>query len=301
MNTPDHNQHNEPLAPQQSPRNAGNGPDSQARTIAEAVTAAWHQVDHSGRLDIPLATLATLAVVAPPPPTGRLAAQIAAHGASEFHQLTRAVWTRLINQRPEITHLLFPLINWIFDNPDAHRQQQAHAVAQAATKAGVLDLAGGAQRFQTDLLGVTLTALRPPSGRQARGQFYTPSHLATLTARLLDVHEHTSVADPTMGTGGMFRAVAETMRDHGRNPETIHWAGADIDPLAVACATVNSIIWRLGPNILFYAGNSLDPDWINIAQQQRHELARLANDITRTKYLLTLLTDLPRSSRPDEL
>lgn len=76
-----------------------------------------------------------------------------------------------------------------------------------------------------------------------------------------NVQESRRVAEPMMGTGGMLRAVGEVMREQGRDPRTVQWVGCDIDELAVACATVNRMIWNLGADIAFHAGNTLTPGW----------------------------------------
>ncbi|GAB3890090.1 hypothetical protein GCM10029964_061020 [Kibdelosporangium lantanae] len=66
--------------------------------------------------------------------------------------------------------------------------------------------------------------------------------------------------------------------------------GCDIDEMAVACATVNSMIWGLGEDILFYAGDILlTPDWKTIARERRDELRTLAADIERYQALFGLL------------
>ena len=56
--------------------------------------------------------------------------------------------------------------------------------------------------------------------------------------------------------------------------------------MAVACATVNSMIWGLGMDILFYAGNTLTEDWKTAAANQRDELRRIAADVERYRALL---------------
>jgi hypothetical protein len=152
---------------------------------------------------------------------------------------------------------LYPLIAWIFQQPSAELRAHAHEVAMAALRAGEVDLLGGEHRCAVDLLGTVLTVLRSPSASKERGQFYTPPDIADLMARMSDVEYMDAVEDPMMGTGGMFRAAAVAMREAGRGPRSIRWAGCDIDEMAVACATVNSMIWGLGEDILFYAGDIL--------------------------------------------
>lgn len=137
-----------------------------------------------------------------------------------------------------------------------------------------------------------LTVLRPKSALKARGQFYTPGCVAKLLAGMSDIQEHSNVTDPMMGTGGMFRAAAEVMREQGRDPRTVRWIGCDVDSLAVACATVNPMIWNLGTDIVFYAGNTLEPGWREVALARREELYRLAGDLARDQLILRFLKSL---------
>jgi hypothetical protein len=95
-----------------------------------------------------------------------------------------------------------------------------------------------------------------------------------------------------MGTGGMFRAAAEVMREQGRDPRTIRWIGCDVDSLAVACATVNSMIWNLGTDIVFHAGDTLEPGWRELALARREELSRLAVDLRRDQAMIAFLRSL---------
>ncbi|MFC5109014.1 N-6 DNA methylase [Kibdelosporangium philippinense] len=265
-----------------------------AHKIAEAVAKAWHGSYGSGRLDVPLSVVSTLAA----------APQNDSHGndntdamitwsPDDFFAFARMIWRAVIQERPEITALLYPLIAWIFEDADTELNSQACAVSRAALRARQLDLTGTDRRFDTDLLGTVLTVLRPASALKARGQFYTPACIAALLARMSDVEEHQAVEDPMVGTGGLFRAVAHVMRDVGRDPRTIQWVGCDIDELAVACATVNSMIWGLGRDIVFHVGDALTDDWKAAALAQRDKLSQLAADITRYRALFALLDGYP--------
>ncbi|MGW5722827.1 N-6 DNA methylase [Amycolatopsis sp. NPDC003865] len=212
--------------------------------------------------------------------------------ADTFHDFARHTWSSVIRRRTEITHLLHPMIAWIFDNPDRDVRGHALAVAQAALRAGQPHLTGTERRFDVDLLGTALTVLRPKSALKARGQFYTPGSVAKLLAGMSDIQEHSNVTDPMMGTGGMFRAAAEVLREQGRDPRTIRWIGCDVDSLAVACATVNSMIWNLGTDIVFRTGNTLEPGWPEVALAQREELRQLGRDLERDRVVLSFLRSL---------
>jgi tRNA G10 N-methylase Trm11 len=179
----------------------------------------------------------------------------------------------------------------LFDDVDANTARQVHAVARAALQAGQVELTGTEQRHNVDLLGTVLTALRPPSDLRARGQYYTPPDVAALIAAMSGVEAGT-ITDPMMGTGGLFRAVAATMREQGRDPRTKRWIGCDIDDVAVACAAVNSMSWRLGEDIIFHAGNTFAEGWEIRALAQREELRALASRIQVGRSAANLFTGM---------
>jgi hypothetical protein len=269
------------------------GVEAHTRKIAESVEATWHRTYGTGRLEIPTSVVATLAAAPQRDSHGNdLAPVMMTWNADDFATYSRHIWKSVIQARPETTHLLYPIIAWLFDETSTDMRHHAHTVANAAIHAGQLDLTGTDRRFDTDLLGAVLSILRPKSALQARGQFYTPASVAKVLATMSDVEEHRVVEDPMMGTGGMFRAVAEVMREQGRDPHTVRWVGCDIDEIAVACATVNSMIWSLGHDIVFHAGNTFTSDWPTKALAQREELRGLAAGIERDKEMISFLRGL---------
>jgi hypothetical protein len=268
-------------------------PEMHARKIADSAEAAWHGSYGTGRLDVPVSVIATLAALPSRDSHGNdVAISALEWNVDDFMVFARRTWSAVIRSRPEITHLVYPIISWIFDDTETTVYPHAHAVAQAALRARQPDLTGTDRRFDIDLLGGALTLLRAKSALQARGQFYTPTSVAAMLARMSDVEEHRVVADPTLGTGGLFRAVAEVMREQGRDPGTVRWVGCDVDPIAVACATVNSMIWGLGHDIVFHVGNAFTPGWETVALAQRAELRRLATEVERGRGLLALLRSI---------
>jgi hypothetical protein len=268
--------------------------EQHADKIAEAVRTAWFAAHGSGRIDVPVCVVATLAAAPQTSPDHADVTDMMLNWQQdEFIAYAKNIWTAVIRHRPDTTHLLYPLVSWLFDEPDAELRSQVHRVAQAALRAGQVDLTGGDRRQEVDLLGTVLTMLRPPSALKGRGQFYTPASLTRLMALMSDVGGMQRVLDPAMGTGGMFRAVAEVMREKGRTPATVQWLGCDIDELAVACATVNSMIWNLGEDIVFCVADALVEDWEAKALAQRDELRRVAADIRRYRSLFALLDKKP--------
>lgn len=261
-----------------------------ARKIAEAAELAWHGSYGSGRIDVPVAVIATIAALPEKDSRGNdVVDTMGAWTKGEFIAYARHTWRSIVRARPETIHLLYPIIAWIFDDDESAMQSHAHAVAQAALCTGQPGLTGNERRFEADLLGNVLMLLRPKSALQARGQFYTPPDISKLLARMSDAHEQERILEPMMGTGGMLRAVAEAMRERGRDPRTVQWVGCDIDEIAVACATVNSMIWNLGRDIVFHVGNALTSGWEERALAQREEIRQLAEGIERDRRLLQLL------------
>jgi len=266
-----------------------------ARKIAEAVESAWHGAYGSGRFDVPLSVIATLAALPQKDSHGHDAADAASEWtADEFVDYARHTWRSITRARPETIHLLYPLIAWIFDDAETSVHPHAHAVAQAALRAGQPDLTGTDRRFDTDLLGNVLMVLRPKSALQAQGQFYTPADISKLIAQMVGLDGSSDVLEPMMGTGGMLRAAAEVMREEGRDPRSVRWVGCDIDEIAVACATVNSMIWGLGSDIVFYGGNALTLGWEGRALAQREHLRQVAAGVERSRKLLALIAATQR-------
>lgn len=277
--------------------------------VAHAVDTAWQRDNNSGRRDVVLSVVATLALVRPRDPGGDdVGEQFRTLSADGFVDIARQIWTHLVNTRPDLFHLVYPVMHWLFDDDcDQSLRRTAKHTADSAVDAGQLDITGTDARYDIDLLGAVLTVLKSETARAAHGQTYTPNSLAQLMARLNTPEEGTRVQDPAVGTGGLFRAAAEAMREAGRDPTTVTWAGCDIDELAIAACAVNSILWDLGPRLLLYAGNSLsEGDWETRADRQRSEILQLTQQIRTTKRMLGALdlaqklTKLTTDHAPDQ-
>uniref|UniRef100_UPI003570B0CD hypothetical protein n=1 Tax=Longimycelium tulufanense TaxID=907463 RepID=UPI003570B0CD len=135
-------------------------PGQHAVAIAQAVDTAWNKSHHSGRRDVALSVVAALSLVAQHDPDGPdLAGQLRTQSSEDFTGTLRKIYTALVNARPDLTHLVYPLMAWIFDEPDTAVQQAAKHTADAALREGQLALTGTDRRFDTDLLGIVLTLL----------------------------------------------------------------------------------------------------------------------------------------------
>lgn len=282
-------------------RRAHRDPAEHAVAIAEAVDTAWNQSNHSGRRDVALSVVAALSLVGQRAPHGPdLAEQLRAQTAEDFAGTLREIYTSVVNSRPDLTHLLYPLMHWVFDEPRPALQRAAKHTADAALHAGQLELTGTDNRYDTDLLGIVLTLLKSDSAGKANAQIYTPSALAetmgeVLMAELNTPRENESIMDPAVGTGGLFRAAAQVMRAKGQDPSTVSWYGADIDDLAIAACAVNSLLWRLGPHMLLCVADTLtEGDWVRRAEAQRTEILQLTEKIRRDKLMLNAVRTAQR-------
>lgn len=276
-------------------------PGQHAVAIAEAVDTAWNTSNHSGRRDVALSVVAALSLIGQRDPHGPdLAEQLRAQNAEDFAGTLREIYTALVNARPDLTHLVFPLMQWVFDEPQPALQRAAKYTADAALYEGQLELTGTDNRYDTDLLGIVLTLLKSDSAGKANAQIYTPSAIAetmgeVLMAELNAPREGQSIMDPAVGTGGLFRAAAQVMRERGQDPSTVSWYGADIDDLAIAACAVNSVLWRLGPRMLLCVADTLtEGDWAHRAEAQRTEILQLTETIRRDKLMISAVRTAQR-------
>ncbi|WP_406689311.1 N-6 DNA methylase [Saccharopolyspora sp. ID03-671] len=283
-------------------------PDRHAAGVAQAVDVAWNRSNHSGRRDVALSVVSALALLGQRDPHGPdLAEQLRAQTAEEFTTTLREIYTGVINSRPDLTHLVFPLIQWIFEEPEPALQRAAKQVAEAALDERQLELTGTDYRYDTDLLGIVLTLLKSDSAGKANAQIYTPMPVADMMARMSPPEENTSVCDPAVGTGGLLRAAAQAMRELDRDPATVAWYGADVDDLAIAACAINSLLWGLGPRIVLCVANTLsEGDWPHRAEAQRAEILQITERIRRDKLMIHAvrtaqqLTNLTIDKRHDD-
>ncbi|GAA4935758.1 hypothetical protein GCM10023224_15670 [Streptomonospora halophila] len=272
---------------------------SYAARIAEAVDETWHNDHGHGDWQVPVSVVATLALIAPPPDKrDRAAAQVAALDNDVFTHLMRAQWGQFVNARPDLITPAWPLVS-VWDGENAitgPTVRAAQRVAKAALQRGLWHLSAEPElRCSLDLLGHVLTTLRGRKAATAHSAFYTAPGVADAMAHMLGAPEEgTQMHEPTAGTGGMLRALAQAMRHHGRDPATVTWAAVDVDPLAIACLAANALLWGLGPRVLLGVGDILTDDWIAAAEAQRRHTLDLAGHIRRDKAMLQALDRLTR-------
>lgn len=192
------------------------------------------------------------------------------------HELWGPFWLRF----PYLGRMALPINRWILDEtPDRATLTGVRAIATAAFRHGLLDVtasADPADRCGADVLGAVLTHLRSRGARQALGEFHTPADVSDLMA-YVTMTELPPVGgwlgEPTAGTGGMIRSVAEVLRARGANPAAYRWFMGDIDALAIAGCAVNSYLWGLGENIVLFHGDILaHGDALELGIAQRAEI-----------------------------
>ncbi|WP_410646218.1 N-6 DNA methylase [Amycolatopsis sp. cmx-4-54] len=271
-------------------------PHERAQKIAERVDEVWHARHGHGELEIPVSVVAVLSLLAPPPSRrATLASAISALEPDGFADLVRRMWKEFVLARPDLVNRAWPLIEpWLGDRKmTPEKLEAACAVAHEMLRRDLFGLTD-TTRWEIDLLGAVLTTVRTESSWKARGQYYTPTSLTDLIARLAGTPAPgESVNDPACGTGGMFRAAAAAMRSAGDDPATASWEGNDVDELAVACCAVNVVLWGLGTNVLLGVGNTLTADWRERALAERSEPVVLMKQLSALMAVMDL-TDTQR-------
>ncbi|MEU5093692.1 N-6 DNA methylase [Streptomyces sp. NPDC020996] len=232
-------------------------PRRHASDVADNVIAAWFSHYGGSRMDVPLGTVAALCFFREP----LIEDWLLTLQPAQLPQLLREIWGVQWMARPDLIEVARPLHDWIEENPDEHQLKAVQAVMHAAINKGLLDLTARDdpyERSEADVLSPLLTGLRHKSDKKWRGEYHTPPCVTDLMAEILVHDDHgPTIREPALGSGGMFRSVAQTLRFRGLNPHDYTWFGNDVDPLATACAAVNAIIWDLGPRTVIWCADSL--------------------------------------------
>ncbi|MFG2956331.1 N-6 DNA methylase [Streptomyces sp. NPDC048291] len=235
-------------------------PNRLAREVAENVIAAWFSHYGGNRMDVPLGTIAALSFFREP----LVSDWLLTLEPAQLPPLLREIWGSQWMARPDLIEVARPLHDWVEEDPDEYQLRAVQAVIHTAIYNGLFDLTASGdpyERSEADVLSPLLTGLRHKSDKKWRGEYHTPSCVTDLMAEILVGADHgPAIREPALGSGGMFRSVAQTLRNRGLNPHDYTWFGNDIDPLATACAAVNAIIWDLGPRTVIWRADSLATD-----------------------------------------
>ncbi|MEW1700381.1 N-6 DNA methylase [Streptomyces sp. NPDC091278] len=236
-------------------------------TIGERAAEAWHKSHGGSRIEIPIGTVAALALL---PYQGQdvptMADWLMGLSDKELWKLYEETWAFHWINRPDLIDRASVLARWLEEEkPGGDVVRGVRAVTHAVLKCGLLEYTASdiiGLRADTDLMSWTLTNLRSEGAGKALAEVHTPPALCDLLARMTygngsDITPGMAFYEPAAGTGGMFRSLANHIRDLGHNPHDFTWHMTDIDPLAAACAAVNVLLWDLGPTAYVSCGDSL--------------------------------------------
>jgi hypothetical protein len=270
--------------------------EAHALKIAFTVAAAWRKGRGRRGVEVPPGVVATIAAAGLlVDRADHLARALLSASPDDFLEIARQVWVETVARRPDLTQWAYLLLDWLFTASDEWLRRRIKRTADAALRAGQPELTTGERRFDCDLLGPVLGALRSRSALKADPRMYAPS-VATWTLAavgLRDLKPGRSFRDDAVGTGGLFRASAQVIRCQGLDPADMLWFGADADELAVAAMAVNGLIWGLGPQVVLYAGDVLAlPNWPDEAQRERAHFLEQFGGVNAAMTLLDFLNDL---------
>ncbi|MCZ4610378.1 N-6 DNA methylase [Streptomyces sp. Lzd4kr] len=254
-----------PAARRRRNRTRGLSPTYLALDVAETVARVWHRARVDSRLEVPVGVVAVLSLLRQADDGPDVADHLMTFSPEELLDFYRRVWGLLWISRPELVAWAYPLRGWVEEEEQSPKRLAAvHAVTHAALNTGLMELTGHpdpALRSDADVLGFLVTELRSRGAREALGQVHTPPEMCDLMVRMTlspeDIPEGAWLSEPTAGTGGIFRAAAQYLRESGRNPRAYVWAMNDLDPISAACCAVNAVVWDLGRSVLVSCTDTL--------------------------------------------
>ncbi|MFE5970103.1 hypothetical protein [Streptomyces sp. NPDC056463] len=241
-------------------------PHQHAFEIAEAVSYAWHHHQGGDDISVPIGTVATLALWPLRGPDAYLGADWwLSLSDTDLMTAFRECWARWWISRPDLIDRAAPLHTWLDgEEPPVRRGKAVRAVVEAALTRGLLHRTSSADaetRSETDIMGALVAVLRSKGSHDALAEVHTPPGMAELMARMLfsgtPLEPGMKFDEPAGGTGGLYRAAAQVMRESSIDPHDFGWCLTDIDPIAAAGAAVNALLWDLGPHVLIACGDTL--------------------------------------------
>ncbi|MEU1015392.1 N-6 DNA methylase [Streptomyces sp. NPDC005898] len=265
-------------SPQQPRRSSGprpvREPHRRALEIGEAVAARWHNLHGGTAIEVPIGVVAALCLIRQKDLQGPdLKEQILNQDGPQLICMLREIWSTHWLHRPDLIDRARILHEWLNDDVDRHREHAVRAITETALRQGLLDLTGHEDpylRSATDVLSPVMTSMRSHGAQKGLGEYHTPApiaealsemitleNLADFKLALLPPKQGMHLHDPCAGSGGLLRAAAQRIREHGADPKNFQWSMVDIDPIAAACAAVNAIVWELGPRVTVACADAL--------------------------------------------
>jgi hypothetical protein len=250
-------------------------PQEVANAVANTTVQSWSGAFAGHDIGVPLGAVAALTLLQPAEDDpDQLVDHLVAASDGEIADLLARIWCYFTILRPELAMRCGPFGGWL--NQEARGKSElsgAAAVVRAAARAGLFELTPQ-RRAGVDVLGQVHQELASQRSKQGKGQFYTPTEVAEMMARIsvAGVKPGQSICDPTAGTGGLLRAAAQAIREEGGNPHDVRWFACDIDPVAVAALAVNVHGWDLGRQVVVGCANVLtEANWEVRAQAEQRE------------------------------
>lgn len=260
-------------------------PQDQAQRLISSVMALWPS---GSSLEVPLGTTATLALLPlADPASPELAHDVAALEPSDLMVVLRHLWAHLWLSRPYLVERAQLLWRWLADPPP----QTAEAVTELTHhlfRGGILEFGADPRRYlATDLMGRLMQQLNSRGEKRLRGAFHTPDAVTDhMVEYLADELEPGMVfGEAAAGSGAIWRAQARLLHDRGRTPAEYRWIAAEVDPLAAAVLGANSLLWRLGPEVLIACADALAGDSGLSQAQRERENATAHRDAVRGQHL----------------
>ncbi len=113
-----------------------------------------------------------------------------------------------------------------------------------------------------DLLGAAyeyLIKFFADSAGKKGGEFYTPPEVVRLMVRLVKPQAHSSVYDPTVGSGGMLIQSAQYVEEQGDDPLSLELCGQESNPTTWAISMMNMILHNLAAASIEYGDTLEEP------------------------------------------
>ncbi|WP_405526840.1 N-6 DNA methylase [Streptomyces canus] len=256
-----------------NPRDAG-------QRLGEAVAETWHASNWGGyRIDIPVSIVAALAMFPIKGHTEDVTRIISTSTDWQLLQGYREIYAHTWSRRPDLGARMAPLMGWLTEEGVEEKAYAVRRVTDRALRYGILQLTGHPDpyyRADTDVMSWTITSLRSPGAKQGLGEYHTTPELCDVMARMLCTEppeKGQRFHEPAGGTGGMFRSLAQHLREMNLDPADYVWGLNELDPLAAAGAAVNAIVWGLGPNVVIACGDTLAQG--DLQEQARRERTAL--------------------------